>query len=215
MFSLLVIHLRFNQTGSSSQQLLVLYIRTCQRQACAVQHWEICRSLHLCSCMFCVFPTGPCPPCPKMVRSPCYCGQSTPQTRRCSAKDWSCGQICQRPLTCGQHMCQTPCHAGWYTLRFSEKVKHVDICLWYMLLFKQVNYFIWILTFEIFCMVIIKPLSTTGLLTPSLIGSYSEMFTWLANYDTIIYSWINAVGAMHFFERRHLFEVICQMFNYL
>ncbi|XP_072040523.1 NF-X1-type zinc finger protein NFXL1-like [Amphiura filiformis] len=55
---------------------------------------------------------GPCPPCPKMVRSPCYCGQSTPQTRRCSTRQWSCGQICQRPLTCGQHMCQTPCHSG-------------------------------------------------------------------------------------------------------
>ena len=37
---------------------------------------------------------------------------------------------------------------------------------------------IWIQTLYHF-----NPLSTTGLLTPVLIGSYHEMFTWVANYD--------------------------------
>ncbi|XP_022103118.1 NF-X1-type zinc finger protein NFXL1-like isoform X1 [Acanthaster planci] len=55
---------------------------------------------------------GPCPPCPKTVRSPCHCGRQTPQQRRCSSKAWSCGQPCSKILSCGQHQCLQPCHAG-------------------------------------------------------------------------------------------------------
>ncbi|KAK8747304.1 hypothetical protein OTU49_016736 [Cherax quadricarinatus] len=55
---------------------------------------------------------GPCPPCPKTVTNTCHCGQQPPQTRRCSSKTWSCGQVCGRTLTCDQHTCQDACHPG-------------------------------------------------------------------------------------------------------
>ncbi|XP_052077440.1 NF-X1-type zinc finger protein NFXL1-like isoform X1 [Mytilus californianus] len=55
---------------------------------------------------------GPCPPCPKTVRVTCYCQKQSPQIKRCSARTWSCGQPCGYQLTCGQHRCQDPCHAG-------------------------------------------------------------------------------------------------------
>lgn len=55
---------------------------------------------------------GPCPPCPKTVKVTCYCKKQAPQTKRCSAQSWSCGQPCGRQLKCGQHRCQEPCHQG-------------------------------------------------------------------------------------------------------
>ncbi|XP_038625176.1 NF-X1-type zinc finger protein NFXL1 [Tachyglossus aculeatus] len=55
---------------------------------------------------------GPCPPCPKMVSTACYCGKARPVPRRCSTKDWSCQKSCGRTLPCGQHKCESPCHAG-------------------------------------------------------------------------------------------------------
>nr|XP_045609322.1 NF-X1-type zinc finger protein NFXL1-like [Procambarus clarkii] len=55
---------------------------------------------------------GPCPPCPKTVTNTCHCGQRPPQTRRCSSKTWSCGQPCEKILSCGQHSCQDACHPG-------------------------------------------------------------------------------------------------------
>ncbi|XP_006818930.1 NF-X1-type zinc finger protein NFXL1-like [Saccoglossus kowalevskii] len=55
---------------------------------------------------------GPCPPCPITVRTSCHCGRQPAVVRRCSAKEWSCGQSCNKPLLCGQHYCQQPCHKG-------------------------------------------------------------------------------------------------------
>ncbi|XP_064481964.1 NF-X1-type zinc finger protein NFXL1-like [Ornithodoros turicata] len=55
---------------------------------------------------------GPCPPCPKMVRSTCYCEKATPQPRRCGSKLWSCGNVCKKRLSCGQHSCEQICHGG-------------------------------------------------------------------------------------------------------
>lgn len=55
---------------------------------------------------------GPCPPCPKTVRVSCHCGSAAPVVRRCSAKEWSCGNPCGKLLLCGHHYCETPCHAG-------------------------------------------------------------------------------------------------------
>ncbi|XP_071087920.1 NF-X1-type zinc finger protein NFXL1-like [Haliotis cracherodii] len=55
---------------------------------------------------------GPCPPCPQMVKSKCYCGHQQPQVRRCSGREWACGQPCGHRLSCGQHNCQQPCHPG-------------------------------------------------------------------------------------------------------
>lgn len=55
---------------------------------------------------------GPCPPCPKTVFASCHCGSQAPVVRRCSAKSWSCGKPCGKLLSCGQHSCESPCHAG-------------------------------------------------------------------------------------------------------
>ncbi|XP_049812218.1 NF-X1-type zinc finger protein NFXL1 [Schistocerca nitens] len=55
---------------------------------------------------------GPCPPCPKMVRSTCYCGKQPPRPQRCCKKEWSCGSVCGRKLSCGRHECPEQCHPG-------------------------------------------------------------------------------------------------------
>lgn len=60
----------------------------------------------------CVCVSGPCPPCPKMVSVSCLCGKSSRVPRRCSAKSWSCRQICGRTLPCRIHSCADMCHAG-------------------------------------------------------------------------------------------------------
>lgn len=58
---------------------------------------------------------GPCPPCTALAPpQPCPCGKSV-ISRRCSeqGKDaQSCGQQCDRPLSCGRHECQQTCHEG-------------------------------------------------------------------------------------------------------
>ncbi|PKU74377.1 NF-X1-type zinc finger protein NFXL1 [Dendrobium catenatum] len=57
---------------------------------------------------------GPCPPCKAFApRETCPCGK-TEIVRRCSERrvPLSCGQPCNRLLTCGRHHCERPCHAG-------------------------------------------------------------------------------------------------------
>jgi len=55
---------------------------------------------------------GPCPPCPKTIKSKCYCGKKGPSLKRCSKKQWSCNDVCAKPLSCGKHDCQQFCHEG-------------------------------------------------------------------------------------------------------
>jgi len=55
---------------------------------------------------------GPCPPCPQTVRASCYCGGQPAQTRRCGAREWTCGQPCDNDLSCDQHTCNKVCHPG-------------------------------------------------------------------------------------------------------
>ncbi|XP_005090830.2 NF-X1-type zinc finger protein NFXL1 isoform X2 [Aplysia californica] len=55
---------------------------------------------------------GPCPPCPVMGKTKCYCGKSSPRATRCSAREWACGKVCGRTLSCRQHTCPEKCHAG-------------------------------------------------------------------------------------------------------
>ncbi|KAM3066891.1 FKBP12-associated protein [Clarireedia jacksonii] len=59
---------------------------------------------------------GPCLPCPHMGPSlPCYCGKEAISRRCLDTKydsGWSCEQICDDPLPCGQHKCQKKCHEG-------------------------------------------------------------------------------------------------------
>ncbi|XP_028409287.1 NF-X1-type zinc finger protein NFXL1-like [Dendronephthya gigantea] len=63
------------------------------------------------SCLLLCHP-GPCPPCPKMVQTRCHCGSQPPTSRRCSAKEWSCGKPCEKVLACEHHKCKHPCHGG-------------------------------------------------------------------------------------------------------
>lgn len=62
-------------------------------------------------CVF-VCVSGPCPPCPQMVSVSCLCGKSSRVPRRCSAKAWTCTQICGQTLPCRTHTCANTCHAG-------------------------------------------------------------------------------------------------------
>jgi NF-X1-type zinc finger protein NFXL1 len=54
---------------------------------------------------------GPCPPCPVTVNVSCYCGTQQPVTRRCSDKQWACGNPCGKLLICQKHSCSNLCHA--------------------------------------------------------------------------------------------------------
>ncbi|KAF8849805.1 hypothetical protein BDZ45DRAFT_662660 [Acephala macrosclerotiorum] len=59
---------------------------------------------------------GPCPPCGHMGPSlSCFCGKET-SSRRCVDTNyeagWSCEQVCDELLPCGEHTCERPCHEG-------------------------------------------------------------------------------------------------------
>lgn len=60
---------------------------------------------------------GPCPPCQVTTQMSCFCNKKT-LTFRCGnlaqnrATSLSCGQVCDRPLGCGNHHCELPCHDG-------------------------------------------------------------------------------------------------------
>lgn len=59
---------------------------------------------------------GPCPPCSHMGPTQvCFCGKHE-VTKRCSETDyvsgWSCGELCEELLPCGEHTCDRPCHEG-------------------------------------------------------------------------------------------------------
>ncbi|XP_073109925.1 NF-X1-type zinc finger protein NFXL1-like [Elaeis guineensis] len=57
---------------------------------------------------------GPCPPCKAFApRRPCPCGKKT-IVRRCSDRrsPLTCGQQCNRLLSCGRHRCDRVCHTG-------------------------------------------------------------------------------------------------------
>ncbi|XP_032670664.1 NF-X1-type zinc finger protein NFXL1 [Odontomachus brunneus] len=55
---------------------------------------------------------GPCPPCAKMVMVKCYCGKLPAQPRRCNAKNWSCGNVCNTKYESCMHSCGNLCHTG-------------------------------------------------------------------------------------------------------
>ncbi|KAF1824334.1 uncharacterized protein K489DRAFT_303353, partial [Dissoconium aciculare CBS 342.82] len=59
---------------------------------------------------------GPCPPCSHMgPTQACFCGKHQ-TTKRCTETDyssaWTCGEVCNAPLACGEHACTRPCHEG-------------------------------------------------------------------------------------------------------
>uniref|UniRef100_A0A1B0CN35 Putative transcription factor nf-x1 n=1 Tax=Lutzomyia longipalpis TaxID=7200 RepID=A0A1B0CN35_LUTLO len=57
-----------------------------------------------------------CPECEETREHECYCGKHRKNVI-CSRENndvtqYECGEICGRDLTCGNHKCQDPCHAG-------------------------------------------------------------------------------------------------------
>ncbi|KAJ1653717.1 FKBP12-associated protein [Dispira simplex] len=54
----------------------------------------------------------PCPPCAVLITRRCHCGSNTVPGVPCYRGIPSCGRICGRPLPCGGHTCQRPCHGG-------------------------------------------------------------------------------------------------------
>ena len=63
---------------------------------------------------------GPCPPCQITSQVPCYCGSKV-LSYKCSniytlepgaAERISCGNICDKRLSCGNHSCANVCHPG-------------------------------------------------------------------------------------------------------
>eukprot|EP00002_Diphylleia_rotans_P007576 TRINITY_DN1720_c0_g1_i1.p1 TRINITY_DN1720_c0_g1~~TRINITY_DN1720_c0_g1_i1.p1 ORF type:complete len:1501 (+),score=227.76 TRINITY_DN1720_c0_g1_i1:207-4709(+) len=54
---------------------------------------------------------GACPPCPQSVMKNCFCGREF-KTLQCASPPFSCGQTCDRVLSCGVHKCSLACHEG-------------------------------------------------------------------------------------------------------
>lgn len=60
---------------------------------------------------------GPCEPCPHIgPTQSCFCGGQD-KTRSCLDTDyvngWSCGEVCNELMPCGEHSCGRPCHEGF------------------------------------------------------------------------------------------------------
>ena len=53
----------------------------------------------------------PCPPCVHLTSRACVCGRTTLASVPCSRTAVRCGQVCGKPLACGQHTCVGTCHA--------------------------------------------------------------------------------------------------------
>ncbi|KAF1996031.1 hypothetical protein P154DRAFT_327708 [Amniculicola lignicola CBS 123094] len=58
---------------------------------------------------------GPCPKCTHTGPTQfCFCGKKS-VTRRCvdtNYDGWSCGEVCDKLMPCGEHFCEKPCHQG-------------------------------------------------------------------------------------------------------
>ncbi|KAK8792799.1 hypothetical protein WA158_004963 [Blastocystis sp. Blastoise] len=74
---------------------------------------EICGKLLSCKTHRCsqICHEGPCPDCHKTRECLCNCGRHK-GLLSCDQSSWSCGEICNKPLSCGHHQCQFICHSG-------------------------------------------------------------------------------------------------------
>ncbi|CAH2240307.1 jg14293 [Pararge aegeria aegeria] len=59
---------------------------------------------------------GPCEPCTETVTQVCHCPAAKSRSVPCTAETgtcstWSCESSCGRVLSCGAHVCRSPCHA--------------------------------------------------------------------------------------------------------
>mmetsp|Transcript_15546 Transcript_15546/g.32905 ORF Transcript_15546/g.32905 Transcript_15546/m.32905 type:complete len:651 (+) Transcript_15546:139-2091(+) len=55
--------------------------------------------------------SGPCPPCTATSTQRCHCGAEE-REGDCGQFAFGCGKTCGQPLSCGEHACERPCHAG-------------------------------------------------------------------------------------------------------
>lgn len=53
-----------------------------------------------------------CPPCPALTEKWCYGKHEKRKAVPCFLEGLSCGLVCGKALSCGQHRCQHTCHAG-------------------------------------------------------------------------------------------------------
>ncbi|KAF1797852.1 hypothetical protein V8B55DRAFT_1549404 [Mucor lusitanicus] len=54
----------------------------------------------------------PCPPCPALVTRHCLCGKTELKNVPCYRESPRCGRPCEKPLSCGKHVCLKTCHSG-------------------------------------------------------------------------------------------------------
>lgn len=79
---------------------------------------EICGKLLECKIHHCTQTChiGSCSSCEEIVSQKCHCGKATrdlPCTADTSCeKNYSCQQLCEKVLACGNHKCQQHCHSG-------------------------------------------------------------------------------------------------------
>ncbi|KAI7878645.1 hypothetical protein K492DRAFT_132456 [Lichtheimia hyalospora FSU 10163] len=53
-----------------------------------------------------------CPPCAMLVTRTCVCGKTELKNVPCYRGSPRCGRICDKPLSCGRHLCNKSCHGG-------------------------------------------------------------------------------------------------------
>ena len=53
-----------------------------------------------------------CPPCPFLVEKMCVGNHEMRKNVRCSIQEVSCGRLCAKTLSCGNHKCRKTCHSG-------------------------------------------------------------------------------------------------------
>lgn len=53
-----------------------------------------------------------CPPCAMLVTRTCVCGKTELKNVPCYRESPRCGRICDKPLSCGRHLCNKSCHSG-------------------------------------------------------------------------------------------------------
>lgn len=78
----------------------------------------VCKKLLECTLHRCSLKCheGACPPCSETLKQECFCGK-VGRKIRCSSEfkgitKYSCGEVCEKELLCGNHKCSKICHDG-------------------------------------------------------------------------------------------------------
>ena len=83
---------------------------------CANKQWSCqkpCNRLMPCKQHVCeqVCHAGSCGECSKTSKQFCRCKRQRKEVE-CTETKWECGEVCDKPLTCGHHVCERVCHDG-------------------------------------------------------------------------------------------------------